>query len=485
VEQVLSGSGGVHVIETSSLGDHSYLATDGRTAVVADPQRDVDRVLTLAGRLGVRITHIVETHLHNDYVSGGLELARLTGARYGVAAADKVTFDHTPLADGDTVEVSPALRLRVVATPGHTFHHLSYVLDRPAGTEGVFTGGSLLIGATGRTDLLGDQHTETLAREQHASARKLAGLLPGGAAIWPTHGFGSFCSAGQASGGQPSGDASTIERESRNNPALRLAEDDFVTETLAGLDAYPAYYAHVGAINLTGPEPVDLRPPARADAHDLRERLDAGEWVVDLRHRTAYAASHLAGTIGLGLDGSLSTWLGWLAGWGSPVTLVGERPEEIAAAQRELARIGIDRVASAATGRQRDLAADPAQLRTLPTATFADLANALTDAAHDSDASPAARAPGASPAAPAPEVVLDVRLGNEWRAGHIGGATHIPLPDLERRIEEIPQGAIWVHCGSGYRATVAASLLARAGRTVVLIDDAFDAAAPAGLPITT
>ncbi|MFC4117701.1 MBL fold metallo-hydrolase [Nonomuraea zeae] len=451
---------GVHVIETSSLGDRSYLATDGGSAVVVDPQRDVDRVLALAGRLGVRVTHIVETHLHNDYVSGGLELARLTGARYSVAAADKVPFDHTPLADGDTVEVSPALRLRALATPGHTFHHLSYVLERPAGAEGVFTGGSLLIGTTGRTDLLGEQHTEPLAREQHASARRLAGLLPGGAAIWPTHGFGSFCSAAQTSG-----DCSTIERESRTNPALRLAEDDFVTETLAGLGVYPAYYAHVGAINRTGPEPVDLRPPARAGAGELRERLDAGEWVVDLRHRTAYAASHLAGTIGLGLDGSPATWLGWLLGWGSPVTLIGETPEQITAAQRELTRIGIDRVAAAATGRPRDLAADPAQLRTLPTATFADLAAAL--------------------AGDAPEVILDVRLSNEWRAGHIDGATHLPLPDLERRIDELPRGTVWVHCGSGYRATVAASLLARAGRTVVLIDDEFGAAAGAGLPITT
>ncbi len=463
---MLSDNGiAVHVIETSSLGDRGYLATDGRVAVVVDPQRDVDRILALAGRLGarggagVRITHVVETHLHNDYVSGGLELTRLTGARYGIAAADEVAFDHTPLADGDVVEVSPGLRLRALATPGHTFHHLSYVLEGHAGPEGVFTGGSLLIGTTGRTDLLGDRHTQALARAQHASARKLADLLPGGAAIWPTHGFGSFCSATQASG-----EASTIDRERRINPALRLAEDEFVTETLAGLDAYPAYYAHIGAINATGPDPVDLRPPAQAGARALRKRLEAGEWVVDLRHRTAYAASHLAGTVGLGLDGSMATWLGWLIDWGAPVTVIGETPEQIAAAQRELVRIGIDRIAAAAAGPQEDLAADPSQLRSLPTATFADLS---------------------SPPAglPAPEVILDVRLGGEWTAGHIDGATHLPLPDLERRMEQIPPGAIWVHCGSGYRATAAASLLARAGRTVVVIDDEFGEAASAGLPI--
>ncbi|NUP63342.1 MAG: MBL fold metallo-hydrolase [Nonomuraea sp.] len=447
----------VTVIETSTLGDRGYLATDGEVAVVVDPQRDVDRVLSLAGRLGVRVTHVVDTHVHNDYVSGGLELARLTGARYGISAADEVAFDRLPLGDGDVIEVSPRLLLRVLATPGHTFHHLSYALESETGVEGVFTGGSLLIGTTGRTDLLGGEHARDLARRQHASVRRLADSLPGGAAVWPTHGFGSFCSATQAEG-----DSSTLEHERRTNPALRLAEDEFVTQMLAGLDAYPAYYAHLGAINLAGPDPVDLRPTAPADPGGLRARLDAGEWVVDLRRRTAYAAAHLAGTISLGLDGPMATWLGWLHDRGTPVTLVGESPEQVADAQRELVRIGIDRVAAAATGSPGDLAADPGDVRRLATASFADLAAAMN---------------GRSP------LVLDVRLGHEWRASHIEGAVHVPLPELTRRLGEIPQGTVWVHCGSGYRAAAAASLLARAGRDVVLVDDAFAAAGPAGVPM--
>ncbi|MCY9555776.1 MBL fold metallo-hydrolase, partial [Paenibacillus apiarius] len=152
----------------------SYLASDGTVAIVVDPQRDIDRVLYLAGEKGVRITHVVETHIHNDYVSGGLELARVTGAHYLVAAADEVGFDRMPVSDGDQVPVSDSLRLRVIATPGHTFHHLSYVLDES--TEGgwwpvgVFTGGSLLFGTTGRTDLLGKEHAHELAHHQHASA---------------------------------------------------------------------------------------------------------------------------------------------------------------------------------------------------------------------------------------------------------------------------------------------------------------------------
>ncbi|MFI7490484.1 rhodanese-like domain-containing protein [Micromonospora echinaurantiaca] len=456
----------VSVIATSSLGDRSYLASDGQVGIVVDPQRDIDRVLYLAGAKGVRITHVVETHIHNDYVSGGLELARVTGAHYLVAAADEVGFDRRPVSDGDVVPVSDGLRLRVVATPGHTFHHLSYVLDeavdgdwRPAG---VFTGGSLLFGTTGRTDLLGKQHAHELAHHQHASAQRLADLLPDGAQVWPTHGFGSFCSASQADAPE-----STIGREKQANPVLRLAADEFVTETLAGLDAYPAYYAHMGVANFAGPAPVDLTPVTRADAAALGERIAAGQWVVDLRHRKAYAASHLAGTVSLGLDGPMSTWLGWLIDWGVPITLLAETPEQVADAQRELVRIGIDRPAAQATGAAERWAAEPGQLRELRMADFPALA--------------AAHAGNLPAGLPAPDVVLDVRMTNEWRAGHIEGAVHIPLPDLPKRLADVPAGAVWVHCGSGYRATAAASLLANAGREVVVIDDKFDRAEAAGV----
>ncbi|WP_344127787.1 MBL fold metallo-hydrolase [Saccharopolyspora halophila] len=454
----------VEVIETTSLGDRSYLVSDGEVAVVIDPQRDVDRVIAVAGRLGVRIALVLDTHVHNDYVSGGLELARLTGAEYGLAAADEVPFERRPLADGDVVQLSPRMRVRALATPGHTFHHLSYALEGAEGPVGVFTGGSLLFGTTGRTDLLGQQHSEELARHQHASAQKLASMLPDGAQIWPTHGFGSFCSATQATG-----DSATLGEQKWINPALTLAEGDFVEQTLAGLDAYPAYYAHMGVQNTTGPEPLDLREPVRAEPEELRSRLDHGEWVVDLRSRKAYVVSHLAGTVSLGLDGPMVTWLGWMIDWGAPITLLGESREEVGAAQRELARIGIDKFAGAAAGTPEELAADRSQLRSTPTATFSDLAAAL---AGDSDGFPA------------PEVVLDVRTNKEFAASHITGAVHIPLYELKDRLGEAPAGAVWVHCGSGYRATAATSLLEAAGRTVVLVDDTFDAAAAAGVPMT-
>jgi glyoxylase-like metal-dependent hydrolase (beta-lactamase superfamily II)/rhodanese-related sulfurtransferase len=453
----------VEIVETSSLGDRSYLAHDGQVGLVIDPQRDIDRVLALAGRLGVRITHVAETHVHNDYVSGGLALARLTGAGYLVAAADTVDFERLAVADGDEITVSDRMRIAVVATPGHTFHHLSYVLHGPDGPQGVFTGGSLLYGTTGRTDLLGKQHAHTLAEHQHDSVRRLTDLLPDGAQVWPTHGFGSFCSATQADAS-----ASTIGRERKVNPALRLEADDFVAETLAGLDAYPAYYAHMGARNTHGAALIDLTPARRAAPVELRERIAAGEWVVDLRSRKAFAHRHLTGTLSFGLDGPMSTWLAWMAPWGAPITFLGETAEQLADAQRELARIGIDRPAAATTGHPEDWAGgDDAQLGTLTTATFADLAEA--------------RAGGPRHGLPAPQVLLDVRMTNEWRAGHIDAAVHIPLPDLPRRLDDVPAGTVWVHCGSGYRAAAAASLLARAGRHVVHIDDSYAKAADAGL----
>ncbi|MFJ6949933.1 MBL fold metallo-hydrolase [Micromonospora aurantiaca (nom. illeg.)] len=460
----------VSVIATSSLGDRSYLASDGTVAIVVDPQRDIDRVLYLAGEKGVRITHVVETHIHNDYVSGGLELARVTGAHYLVAAADEVGFDRMPVSDGDQVPVSDSLRLRVIATPGHTFHHLSYVLDES--TEGgwwpvgVFTGGSLLFGTTGRTDLLGKEHAHELAHHQHASAKRLADLLPDSAEVWPTHGFGSFCSASQSDAPE-----STIGREKTANPALKLAADEFVTETLAGLDAYPAYYAHMGVANFAGPAPVDLTPVTRADATELRERIADGQWVVDLRHRKAYASSHVAGTVSLGLDGPMSTWLGWLIDWGVPITLLAETPEQVADAQRELVRIGIDRPTAQATGQPEKWVTKPEELRKMRLSDFPALA--------------AGRAGNTPAGLPAPDVVLDVRMTNEWRTSHIKGAVHIPLPDLPKRLADVPAGAVWVHCGSGYRATAAASLLANAGREVVVIDDKVDQAGDAGLEMVS
>ncbi|MEO6142438.1 MAG: MBL fold metallo-hydrolase, partial [Dermatophilaceae bacterium] len=255
-------------IETPTLGDRSYLAHDGEVALVVDPQRDIDRVLALAEAAGVRITHIFETHIHNDYVTGGLALAKATGAAYHVNAADEVAYERVSIRDGEVIDVSDALRVRVIATPGHTYTHLSYSLQSQDEHLGVFSGGSLLFGSTGRPDLLGPDHTHTLAKHQHASAHRLAAELPDVTPVLPTHGFGSFCSATQSEA-----TSSTIGQEKRANPVLTQDEQDYVDELLAGLDAYPAYYAHMGAANSAGPGAVDLSAPEPADTTTLRSRL--------------------------------------------------------------------------------------------------------------------------------------------------------------------------------------------------------------------
>ena len=447
-------------IGTPALGDRSYLATDGQVALVVDPQRDIGRMLAAAAARAIRITHVFETHIHNDYVSGGLALARVTGADYHVNAADEVAFDRSPVTDGDAIAVGDTMRVQVIATPGHTFTHLSYaVADTAAGRViAVFTGGSLLYGSTGRPDLLGPAHMVTLAAAQHASARRLAAGLPDGTPVWPTHGFGSFCSATQSAG-----TASTIGQEKRVNPVLTLDEQDYVAELLAGLDAYPAYYAHMGPANAAGPGAADLTPPARADAAGLAARVAAGEWVVDLRSRRAFAAGHVTGSLSFEHGTDFTNYLGWLIPWGIPLTLLGETPEQIAAAQRDLARIGIDRLAGAAAGTPRDWAGDDA-LASFPAASFADLAAVRRHR---------------------PVTVLDVRRRLEWAGGHLDGALHIPLQDLPARIGQVPAGEVWVHCRSGYRAMIAASLLQAAGRAVVAIDDEFARAAAAGLPLAS
>jgi glyoxylase-like metal-dependent hydrolase (beta-lactamase superfamily II)/rhodanese-related sulfurtransferase len=443
-------------VDTPALGDRSYLAHDGSVALVVDPQRDIDRVLALAAARGVRITHVFETHLHNDYVTGGLALARLVGAAYHVNAADPVAFDRVPVADGDVIEVSPVMTVRVLATPGHTFTHLSYVLQAVGHAHAVFSGGSLLYGSTGRPDLLGQAHAGDLAHAQYASARRLAAELPEDADVYPTHGFGSFCAATQAGG-----TASTIGAERAANPALTLDEDSYVAQTLAGLDAYPAYYARMGPANAAGPAGPDLTPPRRAEAAELGRHIEAGEWVVDLRARRAFAAGHLAGTLGFDLDGGFATYLGWLIPWGTPLILLGQTPEQVAEAQRELVRIGIDRPQAAAHGGPAAWAAGR-PLRSYPVADFADLAAVRHHR---------------------PVTVLDVRRDSEWDAAHIDGAVHVPLHDLPARIGELPSGEVWVHCQAGYRASVAASLLDAADRDVVAVDDDFDRAAKVGLPV--
>ncbi|MGW3652784.1 MBL fold metallo-hydrolase [Streptomyces sp. NPDC000878] len=478
-------------IDVPGLGNRGYLAGGPHRAVVIDPPRDIDRVIEAAVRRGVRVTHVVETHVHNDYVTGGLELARITGAAYLVPTGARVAYDRVPVTDGDSVEIEEGLLLRALATPGHTPHHTAYVLEEAGLAVAVFTGGSLLIGTVGRPDLVEPRLTGELARAQYDSAHRLAAELPDETAVLPTQGFGSFCSAGTAAGD----DATTIGRERMANEALVKDADTFVAELLAGLDDVPAYYAHMGPLNSAGPAPVDLTPPAPADAEEIAARLAAGEWVVDLRNRVAFAEGHVAGTVNFEAEGQLATYLAWLLPWGKPVTLLAESSSQLAAAQRELVRVGIDRPAAASTGSPAGWLRPGEQPHTFPRATFAELAARLAEAQRESDRpaastnSPTVRLHPGEPFADLAGqedrqvVVLDVRRDSERSGGHITGSLHITLHQLRDRLAEIPDGTVWVHCAGGMRAAIAASLLDAAGRVVVAVDDGFAAAREAGLPM--
>ncbi|MDA8047649.1 MAG: MBL fold metallo-hydrolase [Actinomycetota bacterium] len=443
-------------IETPGLGDRSYVVHDGRSAAVIDPHRDIDRVLDVVASRQLMVTHVLETHLHNDYVTGGLALARRCGAEYVVPGGDQVSFDRIAVVDGDRIRAG-LLELTALHTPGHTPHHMSYAVSDELGRpQAVFTGGSMLYGAVGRTDLISRDRTDELSRAQYRSVRRLVAELPDHVSVHPTHGFGSFCSATQTSG-----EESTIGQERAQNLALVTEDEDrFVDELMSGLTAYPSYYVHMGARNAAGPGEPDMSLPELVDPQVLRDRISGGEWVVDLRQRRAFAQRHLSGTVSIELGDPFATYLGWTVPWSVPLTLIGDSTDQVLEARRQLVRIGVDALAGAYTAGLHTL--PDGHLSDYPVASFEDLGGSLGD----DDV-----------------VILDVRRADEWAEGHLVGAVHIPFWELAARVEEVPEGRVWVHCATGFRAAIGASIAERAGRRVVHIDDDWQRVGQLGLPV--
>ncbi len=430
----------VVVVETPGLGDRSYVVHDGRSAFVVDAPRDIDRILDLVADLGVEIEAIFETHLHNDYVSGALALSRRTGATLFASGDDERSFDHVAIAGGETIAVG-SMTVEARWSPGHTHSHLAFVAFGGDRLRAVFTGGSLLYGTVGRTDLLGESETDELTRHQWETVRRLVEDLPDDTAVYPTHGFGSFCSA-QAGADRDEG---TIADEHENPAVVNDDVDSFVAELLAGLSDAPAYYAHMSHLNRAGAGEPDLSLTTAIDADELAARIEAGEWVVDLRNRRTYAHRHLVGTLNFEADG-LPTHLGWLLPWQARLTLVAADDETIADAQRALCRIGLDRPSRSDLSSALSALPD-ARYEVVP---FADLE--------------------VVPVEERTFTVVDVRRQDEYDSGHLEGAVNVPLHQLLDHIHHVPDGPLWVHCGSGARASIAASLLARAGREVTLVD---------------
>jgi glyoxylase-like metal-dependent hydrolase (beta-lactamase superfamily II)/rhodanese-related sulfurtransferase len=444
---------------TPGLGDASYLLASGREAVLVDPQRDAWRFLEVAERRGWRIRRVLETHVHNDYLSGALETRAATGADVVAPARGGYEFEHLPADDGDAIELG-GLRLTALATPGHTPEHLSWLVtnvdaprDDASGALAVFTGGSLLVGTAGRTDLLGPALTEALTNDQQSSLRRLA-ELPVAAQVLPTHGAGSFCGAGPGSSTR----VSTIGAERFANPAFALADaapEAFRAHALGELGRVPAYYAHMARMNRQGPRILGrLILPAALDPAAF-EAAAGGTIVIDARDRKDFAAGHVKGAINIGLDDAFAGYVGWLVPFGAPVLLIVPEgaPDALAEATTELLRIGYERVPGWLEGGVGAWAESGRPLQRYETTTMPKVYEARL-AGEDTG------------------VLLDVRQPIEWQTdGVVPGAERIFVADLSARMSELPRRQVTVFCRGGTRAAIAASLLDRAGMDVRLVSE--------------
>jgi glyoxylase-like metal-dependent hydrolase (beta-lactamase superfamily II)/rhodanese-related sulfurtransferase len=414
------------------LGNSAYLLDlgDGR-ALAIDPSLDLRAVHRAAAEHRLRIALAAETHLHADFLSGARQLAREHGARILASAAGQRTFDHVRLVDGDEIDLG-GLTLRALATPGHTPEHMSYLILDGDQEIGVFTGGSLIVGAAARTDLTGPDRTEQLARAQYASLRHLA-TLPDETAVWPTHGAGSFCSA-------PPGAArtSTIGAEKATNALLGAPDEaTFVRRLLGSLGSYPDYFDRLGERNRHGVL-VDTAPLlAPLDAGQVRSLLADGGYLIDVRPVAEYAAGHVSGSVAIPLRAQFATWLGWLLPPDVPIVIVRNADQDPADIVWPALNVGYPLTGELAGG-VHAWTADGRQLAAIRLVTPSEVDRT---------------------------VVVDVRRASEVADGHLPGAHLIELDDLAHHAGDVPDGPVTVMCAHGERAATGASLLERAGRT--------------------
>lgn len=428
---------------TDALGDASYLVLSGDIAVVVDPQRDVRPYLAAAAERGASIRYVFETHVHNDYVSGGRELAA-HGADIVAPAKSGLQFPHTPVSDGDEVNFGAA-RLRAIAAPGHTFEHTAYIaIDEQGAVKGAFTGGAILMAAAGRSDLLGPDHVEELTRLQWETGRRIAAMLPAGAEILPTHGAGSFCSTTGTTGDRRADLATEL---SRNPLFLSNSYETFRSLQLANAVPVPGYYRHMAPINRSGPrvfgEPP--RPPLLASA-GLSQLLAAGTHVVDTRTRFDHAAAHVAGSVGIEDGESLLAYVGWLLPFNAPLALVTYGPEPADRLTTDLFRIGYEEVRGYLPFDQWD-GQRPAALAVVT----------REEAAHILETG---RVP-----------VVDVRFAYEQDLEPLPGALRRPIETITAWAETLGDERVLLVCASGQRATMAGSLLQARGRDVAVLAD--------------
>lgn len=443
----------MHVIavEIPELGNRAYLVHDDAVALVIDAPRDC-RPLELAARsAGVQIVAVADTHVHHDYVSGALPLAARHGAEHWLAAEERVQFDRVSIRGGDIFDIG-RLHVQVLATPGHTLHHQSFLVSDPrTGARAVFSGGSLLHGTVGRTDLVDPLLSRMMGRAQWESARQL-GALDADVTLHPTHGFGGLSPATTVTAAAQG----TIGDERSHNPVFSTQRDRFVDELVGGLGPVPSYYRQLGRLNRAGAGAAAPFPPVEITENAVHDAIRRGSWVIDLRPRGTFARAHLTGSINIEAGPLFAQYAAWLAPWGGGVVLLSDSADDLASGTHDLAQLGVQVRATHVLG---------------PASTWFD--------SHDyrvADWATYSRSVRGS-------VTLDVRLVADYREAHLPESFHIPLHELEGAASRLPAGHVWVHCRSGFRAAIAASLLARAGRDVVLVTDDWEKAEDIGLPV--
>lgn len=427
------------------LAHASYLLGGSNgAAVVIDPRRDVDEYLQDAANAGLKIAYVIETHLHADFVSGHVELAKRTGAQILMGADSGAGFAHRGMRDGEKLSLGD-LTLTFLSTPGHTPEGVTILAegeDRPAR---LFTGDTLFLGDVGRPDLVGAKGltSEQMAKMLYASLREKILPLPGATEIWPAHGAGSAC------GKNLSDDrVSTLDVQKAMNVPLKLAlegdEAGFVAYAVEGLGAPPAYFFHDAARNKAGGASVDeilsaARPLTPAEVEELSED---GVLVLDTRATGAFKTGHVPGAIEVQLDGNFAPYVGAVLPPTGPIVVVAEPGREREALTR-LIRVGYENLVGWLDGGMDAWKTAGGELAVAGTLEPKDLKALLS-----------------VEAAP---TVLDVRTSGEWAGGHIDGAVHVPLAELTDRLGTVPRGPLAVICGSGYRSAIAVSILLRHG----------------------
>lgn len=467
-------------IVSEGLAHYSYMLGDRPSGqcLVIDPRRDVQIYLDLARRNEMRIVNILETHIHADFISGSRELAARTGAPISISAYGEVGFERVPLEDGEVIKLGE-MELKVIHSPGHTPEHICFLASGGMGSEnpwGLFSGDLLFAGEVGRPDLLGEEHEETLVHQLFDSLQKRILPLADEILVYPGHGAGSPC--GASIGERP---ITTIGYEKANNPTLGIKDKaDFITAVREALSPAPVYYQRVKRINTEGPEVVGQLPVIPPlTAQEFQERVeDPGSILVDGRELTAYGGGHIQNALHIGLRASFPIWAGeiidetfpvWAGKMVDPEGKIGLiLPEDKSAeeAQLHLFRIGIENIAGyLREGFRTWLEAGLPFVRTEQLSVH-ELREQIE-------------------AGEAPQI-LDVRRQKEWANGHIPGAKQIYVADLLEHVDELDQERpVVTYCGTGYRASIASSLLEGAGFTVKNIPGSMSAWRNAGYPEQT